>query len=427
MKKNIITISIFLSLISICWTQQLVEGIIAVVGKEIILKSEVEYYLQNYIVQNKINIYTQKSLLNELQKQIIEKLVEQKILLSKADEDTIVATDSEIEQRLKQHYNYLIQQAGSEEKLEQIFQKSSKKIKRYLEKEISNTIKIEKLRQRKFQKTMISPREVENFYNAFKDSLPDIEESVEIGHILLQVKPGEAGKQKAYEQIEKIREKIIAGADFAEMAKKYSQDPGSAQRGGDLSFIQRGDLVKEFEEVAFNLKPDEVSDIVETTFGYHIIKLLERRGEKIQVSHILIKVQPTSNDEEIIIERLKKIRQEILQGASFDSLALLYSDDQDVENNKGYLGFWEVEKLAIPEFKVQLTNLKPGEISEPFKTEYGYHILKLYSHQAKRSISLESDWEKIQQIALNYKIEQEYTKWITSLKEQIPIEFKIQL
>jgi peptidyl-prolyl cis-trans isomerase SurA len=412
MIKKIVKIIIFIWLINLGWTQQLVESIVAVVGKEIILKSEIEYYLQNYIVQNKINIYTQKNLLNNLQKQIIEKLIEQKILISKADEDTIIATDNEIEQRLKQHFNYLVQQVGTEEKLEEVFQKPIKKIKRYLKKEVSNTIKIEKLRQRKFQKTMISPREVENFYNTYKDSLPDIEESVEIGHILLQIKPGDISRKQTYKQISEIRDKIMSGSDFAEMAKTYSQDLATAQRGGDLSFIQRGDLVKEFEEVAFNLKPNEVSDIVETTFGYHLIKLLERRGEKIHVSHILIKLKPTKDDDEKIIEKLKKIREDILQGASFDSLALLYSDDQEVKNNKGYLGFWELEKLAIPEFKLQVSHLKVGEISLPFKTDYGYHIIKLYSHQEKRSLSLVTDWEKIQQMALNYKIEQEYTKWI---------------
>jgi peptidyl-prolyl cis-trans isomerase SurA len=179
--------------------------------------------------------------------------------------------------------------------------------------------------------------------------------------------------------------------------------------------------------VAYALSENEVSDIVQTQFGYHIIKLMERRGEQIRTCHILIRLTPSENDEREVIAELKEIRQKILDGASFDSMAVKYSDDENVAEDKGNLGVWEVDNLALPAFKQVVATLQPGEISEPFKTEFGYHILKLNSRQEARSLSLDSDWEQIQQMALNYKIEQEYLKWIQNIKKEIPIEYKIEL
>jgi len=183
--------------------------------------------------------------------------------------------------------------------------------------------------------------------------------------------------------------------------------------------------LQEYEEAAFALKEGEISDVVQTQVGLHIIQLVERRGEKIRTRHILIRLQPTVDDEKRIINQLQSIREEIINGANFDSLALLYSDDENVDNDKGHLGVWEVEKLAIPAFKEEIKKLKEGEISAPFKTEFGYHILRLNSRQEARPLSIEDDWEQIQQLALNYKMEKEYVKWIELIKKEVPIEYRV--
>ena len=222
-----------------------------------------------------------------------------------------------------------------------------------------------------------------------------------------------------------IKEKVDAGEDFAELAKTYSEDPSTSIRGGDLGFIKRGDLVTEFESVAFNLEPGEISDIVETQFGFHLIKMIEKRGEKIHTSHILIHLQPTEDDESRVIEELEALRQKSHDGENFEALAIANSDDENVENDKGHLGTWEVDKLAIPEFKQVVANMEVGEISEPFKTDYGYHIVRLNLHDEPRTLSLEKDWDKLQNMALNLKIDNEYKSWIAMLKDEIPIEYKI--
>jgi peptidyl-prolyl cis-trans isomerase SurA len=426
-KMKLVTtiLSFLITFTGVLQAQQLVDGIAAIVGQEIILSSEVEQYVQNYVLQNKINVRTNPELYKSLQKEVIERLVEQKILLTQADEDTITVADRDVDRYLEEQVRNLLERAGSETALESAFQAPMKKIRRDLRVETERRLKIETLRQKKFGKITVSRREVEEFYKTYHDSLPTIKETVDISHILMQVKPSEASKEAALKKIMAIKEKLDAGEDFAELAKKYSEDPATAPRGGDLGFINRGDLVPEFESVAFSLKPGEVSGIVETQFGYHIIKLTEKRGDKIQASHILIKLQPTEADEARVVEKLEALRQKALHGESFDSLALKYSDDENVKNDKGHLGTWEVDKLAIPEFKDIVTHMKVNDISEPFKTDFGYHIVRLNSREEPRALSLERDWDKIQTMALNYKIDREYKSWIAKLKEDIPIEYKI--
>jgi peptidyl-prolyl cis-trans isomerase SurA len=425
-KKTIICFSIVLSL-TFSYTQQLIESVAVVVGREIILKSELEYFLQNYIVQNKINPRTQTSLLDQMRKQILDGLVEKKILLTKADADTIEAPEQQIELYVDQQLQYLISQVGTEDKLEEAFQRPINKIKRELRKSAEETIKIETLRNKKFSKIKITPREVRQFYSTYQDSIPPLKESVEISHILKQVVAGSESRQAALDKISQIKQDLDSGSDFAELAKKFSEDPGTAQRGGDLGFIDRGDFVREFEEVAFSLAENEISGIVESPFGFHIIQLIERRGEKIRTQHILIQLKPEDKDEQLVIEELNKIRAELVAGAPFDSLALLHSDDNDVEKNMGHLGEFEIEQLQIPEFKSVLSTIKVGEISEPIKTEYGYHIIKVHKRIDSRQVSLEKDWEKIETFALNMKREEEYVKWIENLKKEIPIEYRLDL
>lgn len=428
MKKTVNScLAILFLLTANVYSQQLVDGISAIVGQEIILKSEVEQYVQNYVIQNKINIQSDPVKYQALQKEVLDRLIEQKILLTKADEDTITVTEREVDRYLEEQIRTLINRVGSEAELEAAFQNPMKKIRRDMRKETENRLKIETLRRNKFQGVKVTRREVEKFFSTYEDSLPKLAETVDISHILKQVKPGGSSKEEAENRIMAIKQKIEAGEDFNELAKEYSEDPGTSMRGGDLGFIKRGDFVPEFEEVAFKLEPGQLSDVVQTQFGFHLIKMIEKRGEKIHTSHILIQLKPAKSDEERVINELKDIRQQILSGKSFESMAIENSDDENVNNDKGHLGIWEIDKLAIPQFKTVVKKLNVGEISEPFKTDYGYHIVILKSHREPRTLSLEEDWEQIKNMALNFKIEKEYSEWIKSLKKDIPIEYKTSL
>ncbi|HDI52426.1 MAG TPA: hypothetical protein ENF45_07325 [Bacteroidetes bacterium] len=286
---------------------------------------------------------------------------------------------------------------------------------------------VEKLQQQKLQEVKITRQEVEQFYQTNRDSLPELKESVEISHILLQVTPGAESKQQAREKIAGILERLRSGEDFAELARQYSEDPGSAAKGGELGFIQRGDFVKDFEEKAFALQPGQISDIVETQFGFHIIQMLERRGEKINVRHILIRTRPTKADEERTLKLLLAIRDSCLAGADFAEMAKRYSNDETTADKGGYLGWFEVEKLQLPEFKSVVKELKIGEISQPFRTRFGYHIVKLLNRREGGKLSLQRDWEQIEQWALMDKRSRAMQKWVEELKKNLYIEIKDEI
>ena len=300
-----------------------------------------------------------------------------------------------------------------------------KKIRKDTRRVLEEQLLVEKVRQSKFQDIKVSRREVEQFYNQFRDSLPRLKESVDISHILKVVKPSAEAQAKAYQKIDSIKALLEAGADFARLAEEESDDPASAIRGGDLGLIGRGEFVPEFETVAFSLNDGQISDIVQTQFGFHIIQMMERRGEKIHTRHILIRVAPTADDEQRVVNELLEIRNKALNDSSFEELAIEYSDDENVKQDHGHLGVFEVDKLVVPQFKSVLEGMKPGEISMPFKTDFGYHIVKLNRHMDARPLSLEEDWQKIEQMAKNFKLEKEYRHWIEDLKKQIPIENRL--
>ena len=405
-------------------SQEHLDGIAAIVGDQIILRSEVSQYAFNVALQMNIDIKNNPKKFEQLRRQTLENLIIQKILLEKAKEDTVKVDEAQVDQMLNQQIAAWTQQVGSESKLEEYFGMPINKIRREFRDEVRNRLLVDKVQQQFMQKITITRPEVEEFYRTMKDSLPEVREMVNISHILMQIKARGKAREEALKKIREIRQKILNGADFAAMARLYSEDPGSASRGGELGFIQRGDFVPEFERVAFSLSPGEISDVVETRFGFHIIQMIEKRGEKINVRHILIRLKPTEKDAELTRKLLAAVRDSILQGASFAEMAKKYSDDETTKDNGGNLGWFEVDKLQLPEFKKAIQGLKPGEISEPFRTQYGYHIVKVNARRKAGKLTLEKDWQQIEQMALNYKRSKKFKEWVDNLRKQTYIAIK---
>ena len=408
--------------------QQPIDGVAAVVGKEIILISDINTMLTQYAMQNKVNPFKDEALLNRLSKQVLDRMIDEKLLLIRAEEDTLIAEDERVDQVVEQQVNGFMQQAGSQEALEEYYGMSLPLIKREMRKRVANQIVIEKLRDRQFGSINVSRREVEKFYTQYQDSMPRIGETANISHILMKVKPSDDAIGTAMEKITRIRQMLDEGQDFGELALKYSEDPSAKSNKGNLGWTSRGDFVKEFEEAAYALEVDEISDIVQSQFGFHIIQLLNRQGEKINARHILIQLQPTAADEQKTVEKLKEIRQKILNGeATFGEMALEYSDDPNVQQDRGELGDFEVNNFQVKAFEQALKTLKVGDISEPVRTEFGYHIIKLNKKNDARVLTLEKDWQQIENIAKEYKRNQAFEDMLKYLRENVPIDVKIQI
>ncbi len=370
---------IFLFLVIVCtaYSQEVLDKIVAVVGNEYITKSELQFQTNLYAAQRKISPATPG-----LEKQVLQNLIDEKLIYAQANLDSITVTEDEVNQRIDYQIQLFEQQFGSKENVEKAYGMSIEKIKRELNDNIRKQLMIQKLQQKNFGDLDVSRREVEEFFDKFKDSLGVIPEKVDIAHIFRNPKTTSAARTKAKEFAESILDSLKHGADFAEMAKKYSEDPGSAAHGGDLGFVKKGVFYPEFEAAAFALKPGEISGVVESPVGFHIIQLIEKRGESIHARHILIKIKNDEDADLKTIEFLSDIRDSIVKGdGTFSEYAKKYSEDESSKNLGGDLGTFYLNQLDKNLLDV-VSKLKEGEISFPKRMDYGqgsygYHIVYL--------------------------------------------------
>jgi len=421
--KKIILIAILFSISS--YSQEVLDKIVAIVDNEFILKSELEFQTNMVAGQRKIDPNSP-----ELQKQVLNAIIEEKLIYAQANFDSIMVSDEEVASRIDYQLNVFKQQYGSIEKVEQIYGMSIEKIKRELRDEVRKSLMIQKLQEKNFASIEASRREVETFFSTYKDSLGVIPEKVKISHIYRNPKASSTNKEKYRQFAKAILDSIKNGSDFAEMAKKYSEDPGSAVQGGDLGFVKRGVFYPEFEAAAFSLEANQISDIVESPVGYHIIQMLERRGESIKTRHILIKIKLDEQADLNTISFLTDVRDSIMRKfGTFSDYAKKYSEDKETAVFGGELGTFYMNQLDKTLLDA-VSKLKEGEISFPRRIEYapgnyGYHIVYLKERVPQHTASLETDYSEIKKIADEYKRQEKYKEWITELKEKIYWEVRL--
>lgn len=407
--------------------QEALDGVLAVVGEEIILKSELEQTAQFYALQLGLNPYTQREKFEQLKKEILENLINERVLLAKAKEDTIKIDDRKVEAELDNRIQALIQQVGSKERLEAQWGAPISKIKRDNREQVEKMLLVREVLNQKFKNVQVSRKEVERFYESIRDSLPEKKPSVRLSQILITVRPGKKSREIALEKIRTIQQRLKAGEDFAELARAYSEDPGTAKRGGELGFVERGTFFQSFEEAAFRLEPNEISDIIETPVGFHLIQMIERRGDKINVRHILIRIEKSDQDEIEAKAQIDQIYQRAISGEDFRKLAQECSEDSITKEKGGDLGWFITDEIQIPEFRNAIDTLDVGEVSAPFKTQFGFHIVKLEEKKEARKYNLSEDYEDFKARALELKLQKLREAWIEELKKNIYIEIKKDL
>jgi peptidyl-prolyl cis-trans isomerase SurA len=412
---------------SLLFSQQLIDGVAAVVDDDIVLYSDIEQAVMSYAYQNHVDLSSNPGEIKKLRRDFFKQMLERKLLLVKAKQDTIEIDDERVQQAADRQYNNILRQVGSEKRLVQMYNMPLSRIRRFIKKNIREQMLVEQVHGDIVNRVKITRKEVEAFYRANQDSIPELPETVELGHILRNIKPSESALSKAKQKADSLYQLLRDGEDFSLLAQKYSQDPGSRANGGDLGFTEKGQFVPPFEEAAYKLKVNEISKPVLSDFGYHIIQLLAKNGDRIHTRHILIMVKPTDDDLKRTFEFLEEIRRKILSDSiSFSDAALKYSEDPNVKSDKGILGVFEKNNISVPEFKEVVMLLKPGEISHPFRTRFGAHILKLFSYEPSRKLSLEKDYEKIKSFALQQKRDKEFKRVIENLKKEVPIKVYFQ-
>jgi len=401
------------------------DKIIAIVGNDVVLQSDLNFQLYTYMQQNNI-----QEVSNDMVQQVFQNLVSEKLMLAKAEQDSIFISTDEVNKQVEGRIREMVAQFGSEKNVEEAYGLTIPKIKNLLKDQTERNMKLTRVKQAKFGYGINATKpEVIKFYNDYKDSLPMVPETYDLSQIIRIPKITEDAKFIAREKAEKILDSLKAGGSFEELAKRNSDDSLSAIQGGALGKSKKGSFVKEFEDAAFLLKPGEISGIVESEFGYHIIKLNDKSGDFITCQHILVKFPRLEAADFTEINFLKDLKAKINSGqVTFNKAAVEYSQDPKTAADSGHIGKLSVTNLDQLEIAA-LTPLSIGEISDPVKVGderyYGYYMYRVNDKFPEHKATLESDYVLIEQYAQRYKEQKLLGEWLEELKKTIYLEIKL--
>lgn len=400
-----------------------IDKVVAVVGDNIILHSEIEAQFQQMAAQS------QETLDPDTRCTIFDNLLLDRLFLAQAMLDSVTTSPEEVDAELDRRIKYFISVFGSKEKLEEYYGKSIIELKDDFKGDIEKQLLSDKMKGKAFAGLKVSPAEVKDFFEKIpKDSIPYFNAELELGEIVMIPKVSETEKELARKKITEIRNDIAQGADFSVKAIQYSEDPGSYLDGGNLGTIERGELVPEFEAVAYKLKEGELSDVVETPFGYHLIMVDEKRGDKLKVRHILVKPKITRTDLSLVRDRMDSILHQLrADSLSWREAVSQYSDDEPSKSIGGMMtnpktGTTFFEKADIDGTLIfSLDRMKVGEYSEVLphtvqdrtgEQKQGYRIIWLKSETKPHVASLDQDYSKIQAAAKAQKQQVALENWM---------------
>lgn len=392
----------------------------AIAAGEPILKSEIDAQLLLLLQQNPAIRPTDP----EVRQRIIDALINDRLMYVQAQLDSITVTDEEVNLQLEMTLQQLIRQVGSEERLENIYQMPMWKIRQDGREEIRKRLLTERYRQLKLADVKVSPREVEEAYQRYRDSLPTIGKQYELYHIVRYVTPTQNAREAALAKAKAIRDSLLSGVDFCTLAARNSDDPNTRSSCGDLGMRNCTDFVPEFCSACKKLYTGEISMPIETPFGFHIVQMMDRTAEQIHVRHILVSITRSEGDRERVRGELEQLRQRILQGEiRFEDAARQYSDEQDTRGFGGALG-----KLAAasvePDLAQILDTLADGSITMPIPystspTKQGYHIIWKKQTIPPHKPSLSTDYKELENFAISLKRQQMYEQLVATLRRRL--------
>ena len=401
-----------------------IDGIAAIVGENIILKSDVSQVVGITALQMGLDASKDKAVLEKLQANVLGSLIDQKVILEMAKLDSIEVAEKDVESALEQQIETFILRAGTEQMAETMLGQSLNDFRREYWYDMRDRLITEQYQQQLIMSVNTNRENVVDFFSNYRDSLPVFPIKMKISHLLVRIKPSENNRLNAEKKINAIRDRIIAGESFSDLAELYSADPGSKNNGGSLGYIRRNQMVKDFETVAFTQKTNTLSEPVETSFGFHILETTEKSGEKIKVRHILISPEITEEDETNTYNYAMTLRDSSKSLGSFKKLVTKYSDDEPTKKIGGDLGWITPTSSPIPAIAEVLGLLEKNECSRPVKSDHGYHLLWVEAVKPGGLPSLETHWVEIEEIALNHKRMKYFQEWVVDARTKFFIDIK---
>jgi peptidyl-prolyl cis-trans isomerase SurA len=400
----------------------IIDRVVAAVGTNIILQSELEAQYQQMITD-------QEAVDENTHCKLLEGMLFQKLLLAQAQKDSVYPSESQVDQELERRMHYYIQQIGSEERFAAFYGKSTDDFKAELRDKVRDILMAQQMQGKVTGDLSVTPNDVRNYYNSIpEDSIPLINAEVEVGQIVKKPQTTPEAKREAKTKIENIRQRIMKGeSTFPAMAALYSEDPGSANKGGLYEHIQRGQFVPEWDAWAFKLKPNEISEVFESVYGYFVIQLLERRGDEVDARSLLIAPKVEATDLIRAKQALDTIYTKLLTDTiNFAEEAAKYSDDEETKNSGSLIlnpfsgsTRFQMDEIGQMDQNVAfaIDKLKVGEFTKPMPMaghdgKQAYRILYLKTRTSPHRANLTDDYQKMQAMALAQKQQEAIQKWI---------------
>lgn len=418
-----ISIFVLISFQGIAQEKVVIDRVVAVIGNSAILKSDI-------VEQRRMLEAQGVDLGRNPECVLLDDIMFQKLLFNQAVIDSVEVNEAQVEQEIERRLRFFIQQIGSRERLEEYYGKSLDELRDEFRDPIREQLISRMMESQITRNVSVTPSEVRSFFESLsEDEIPMVESEMAMSKILIEPVIEDHEIQAVKERLEGFRQRILAGESFNTLAILYSDDTGSARRGGELGFYVRGDLHPEFEAVAFSLRPGEVSEIVETRSGFHIIQLIERRGEQINVRHLLLQPKASPEVEAETRNKLDSLRRVIMRGdLSFEEAARKYSDHPSGRNRgvmvNPYTGTTRFRSDEIqPNLFFVIDRLEEGEISRPIQTmtedgNIAYKIVWLRDRIEPHRANLQQDYDFIQKLALQEKRERAVNRWVERRLEQ---------
>jgi peptidyl-prolyl cis-trans isomerase SurA len=435
MRKLLLIIGLML-ISSHAFTQALhVDGVMAIVGDKVVLRSDYETEMGQLSRSGELKDSQAMACL------VLRKLILRKLMLNQAEIDSLPLSEERVDAEIDTRLRFFQRQAGSQADLERYLGKTLSEYKEDIRPKMKEQLLAQEMEGKITSVIKISPQEVKQFYeNIVPDSLPVIPAEVEVGQLLIEPPVSTDAKEFAREQLELLRMRLLAGESFEKLARAYSQDPGSKENGGLLPEFGRGEMVPEFERMAFKLKRDSISQVFESSFGFHIMKVSQRKGERVLASHILIRAEYTTGDFAIVQKRIDSAY-DLLYEKKIDWCTAVKRYASTEIGNKGYCGFFTdqttgSQKMIFdelpPEIKMIVDKLKPGEFSEPARTftQDGraiYRMVYLKSFLAPHQANLIQDYGRIQLEAEAQKKQKAIETWVDKTKKDTYIRIQNSL
>ena len=403
-----------------------IDGVVAVVNDEVVLASEVDEQLYLFLQQSRVR--PDSSEIELLRRQILDRIIDEKVIVSEAKRQNVSLAEAELRKNVDDAIADVKQRLGSEAAFRAELQRegiTEEDLRKRYREDASRQMMANALLRKQLGKVEVTPAEAEKYFTEHPTEFPKRASAIHVQLVQVPVEPDSAARRAVRARATAAAARLKKGEPFSRLAQELSEDVGTASNGGDLGWFARGTLDSMFETHAFKLAVGQVSGVVETPYGYHLIKVEEADATKgeIHARHILFRLVPTEQDAQRVRQRIDEVRAQAAKGVDFGTLARRYSKFQGQSGPDGDLGFLPMTAFS-PDFRAALDTLETGQVSPPLLNAQGWHLFKVLDREAERAYRLDEIKNELPELVRQARLKTQYESFVADLRKKAQIEYR---